>query len=216
MMPRTARSGCAIRRVPVPRRRGDGGRHESRRRGPGGGREPGDGLSLVAALWDRGLGGAPGAPVHAPAPAPAAQPRGGGGNPGRAPAQRRGAGHPRGAAGTPRLDGGKGAAAAGALAPPARPPAPPPSCATSAPSRGSCCTSTPRSWGASGTSASASPVTASSAVRAPAGSTCTWPSTTTRGWPMPRCGPVTARPTHWPSWSGRGPGSAPKASRYRR
>ena len=34
------------------------------------GREPRDGLSLVAALWDRGLGGAAGAPVHAQAPAP--------------------------------------------------------------------------------------------------------------------------------------------------
>ena len=82
--------------------------------------------------------------------------------------------------------------------------------------RGSCCTSTPRSWAASGTSASASPATAFGAARAPAGSTCTWPSTTTRGWPTPRCGPVTARATPWPSWSARGPGSAPRASRCRR
>ena len=50
-----------------------------------------------------------------------------------------------------------------------------------------------------------------------AGSTCTWPSTTTRGWPTPdRGGPVTARATPWPSWSARGPGSAPRASRCRR
>ena len=31
-----------------------------------------------------------------------------------------------------------------------------------------------------------------------------------------RCGPVTARATPWPSWSARGPGSAPRASRCRR
>ena len=108
-----------------------------------------------------------------------------------------------------RCCGGWGTPAARALPGPR-------SCAMSAPSRGSCCTSTPRSWAASGTSASASPATAFGAARAPAGSTCTWPSTTTRGWPTPRCGPVTARATPWPSWSARGPGSAPRASRCRR
>ena len=41
-----------------------------------------------------------------------------------APAQRRGTGHPRGAAGAPRLDRGQGAAAARPLPPPARSTAP--------------------------------------------------------------------------------------------
>ena len=66
--------------------------------------------------------------------------------------------------------------------------------ATSAPTRASCCTWTPRSWVASGTSASASVATASSAAHEPAGTTCMWPWTITRGWPTPRCGPVTGRP----------------------
>ena len=67
-----------------------------------------------------------------------------------------GAGHPRGGVGAPRLDRGQGAAAVGPT-PAARALHGPQSCAMSAPSRGSCCTWTPRSWGASGTSASASP-----------------------------------------------------------
>ena len=66
----------------MPRGGRDGGRPESGRRGPGSRREPRDGLSLVAALWDRGLGGAAGAPVHAQAPAPAPRRGRRGGDPG--------------------------------------------------------------------------------------------------------------------------------------
>ena len=86
-------------------------------------------------------------------------------------------------------------------------------CATSASARASCCTSTPGSWGASGTSASASSATGARAAPAPAGSTCTSPSTTTRGWPTPRCSPATAATMPSRSSSGRCAGSANRASR---
>ena len=53
----------------MPRGGRDGGRPESGRRGPGSRREPRDGLSLVAALWDRGWVGLqerPSTPKHQP------------------------------------------------------------------------------------------------------------------------------------------------------
>ena len=62
---------------------------------------------------------------------------------------------------------------------------------------------------------SASSATGSRAARAPAGSTYTSPSTTTRGWPTPRCSPATAATTRSPSSSGRCAGSANRASRSR-
>ena len=52
----------------------------------------------------------------------------------------------------------------------------------------------------------------SSAARGPAGST--WPSTTIRGWPTPRCGPATARPTPWLSSSVPWPGTTRRASGF--
>ena len=55
---------------------------------------------------------------------------------------------------------------------------------------------------------SASSATGSRAARAPAGSTYTSPSTTTRGWPTPRCSPATAATTRSPSSSGRCASSA--------
>ena len=68
-----------------------------------------------------GLQERPSTPQHQPRRlSPAAEAE----DPRRAPAQRRGAGHPRGAAGASRLDRGQGAAAVGPLPPPARSPAP--------------------------------------------------------------------------------------------
>ena len=82
---------------------------------------PRDGLSLVAALHGRALQERPSTPQHQPrrlSPAAEAEILA------ARHAQRRGAGHPRGAAGASRLDRGQGAAAVGPLPPPARSPAP--------------------------------------------------------------------------------------------
>lgn len=104
-------------------------------RGPGGRCRPRDELSLVGRYQ---ADGAPGAPVHTEATAAAPEPGRRGGDTGGAPAQWGGAGHPRGAAGPPRLDGGQGAAAVGALAPPLppAPPAPPGRALWAGPARG--------------------------------------------------------------------------------
>ena len=53
-------------------------------------------------------------------------------------------------------------------------------------------------------------------ARVPAGSTSVSPSTTTPGWPTPRCCRRTAAPTRWPSSSARCSGSASRASASRR
>ena len=76
-------------RVPVPRGRRDGGRHESGSAAQAVGASRATGYRWWR-RYDRGLGGAAGAPVHAQAPAPAPRRGRGGGDPGRA--QRSGAG----------------------------------------------------------------------------------------------------------------------------
>ena len=77
----------------------------------------------------------------------------------------------------------------------------------SAPAQVSCCTSTPSAWGASGRSAKRSSTTASSARHAPAGTTCTWLSTTTPASPTARSSQARAPRTRVPSWHVRRPGS---------
>ena len=150
------------------------------------------GFRLAGAVPGRGLAGAARASVHAEAAAPPPQRGGRSHDPGRPRAQWDRPAHARCAARSARLDHRQGAAAGWGVRD-AHDSRGRRSSATSAPGRAICCTWTPRSWAASGTSASASTAMASSAARGPAGSTCTSPSTTIRGWPTPRCGPATAR-----------------------
>ena len=60
-------------------------------------------------------------------------------------------------------------------------------CATSMSPLAICCTSTPRSSVASSGPATGSPATGATRSTAPAGSCCSWPSTTTRASPSPTC-----------------------------
>ena len=64
------------------------------------------------------------------------------------------------------------------------------SCATSTSARATCCTSTPRSSAASSARATGSPATARDASTAPAGSCCSWPSTTMPASASPTCTPT--------------------------
>ena len=130
------------------------------------------------------LGGAAGVPVHPAATVPA--PESGAEAEILAARRRSGAGPVTLGAllGRPAFDRGQRAAAVGPLAPHAGAAAAR-RALRARPARVSGCPWTPRSWAASGISASASTAMASSAAREPVGSTCTSPLTTIRGCPTP-------------------------------